>query len=112
MRIYIFYIFLFPEFDMSSFLLAFRNQDSAQGITRGTLKALAEKLGVSETQAIHLALARLAATELPAYEADNEPVTDDVLQAIGKMVPQGQMTVSSSLFGLLGGEDVEDTQGR
>jgi hypothetical protein len=52
---------------------------------------------------------------LPAYKADNGPLTNRQLGAIGKLVPQGKMTVTSSLLqhliaeGLASGQPIEVT---
>ena len=48
----------------------YRLADSTTGVTRDTAKRLAERLGVDETQAIHLALHDMAVKLLPQYEAD------------------------------------------
>jgi hypothetical protein len=79
-------------------LFRFRGQDTAFGVTRRTIHALAAQLGMSETQVLHVALARMARDTLPAYEPDNGPLTDRQLAAIGKMVPQGKMKVTASLL--------------
>ncbi len=77
----------------------YRTTDSATGITRETAKRLADKLGVDETQAIHMALHDLAIKLLPQYEADNGPLTATQLRQIKKRVPQGiKRSVRSSLF--------------
>ncbi len=69
-------------------LLRYREKDSALGVSRETAISLAETLGVSETQVIHVALAQLARQTLPRYEVDNGPLTEDQYRAIGKQVPQ------------------------
>ena len=48
----------------------YRTVDSASGVTRKTVKRLAEYLGVDESQAIHQALHELATKVLPQYEED------------------------------------------
>ena len=81
--------------------LAFRYRpaDSATGVTRDTAKRLAERLGVDETQAIHLALRDMAVKLLPQYEADDGPLTVDQMRQIKKRAPQGtKKSVRSSLF--------------
>jgi hypothetical protein len=79
----------------------YRPTDTATGITRGTAKRLAQVLGVDETQAIHLALQRMATQLLPQYAADDGALTPAQLQQIRKRVPQGQaQQVRSSLFGV------------
>lgn len=77
----------------------YRATDSASGVTRNTVKRLAEQLGVDETQAIHLALRELAVKMLPQYEADDGPLTPNQIRQIKKSVPQGsKRSVRSSLF--------------
>ena len=77
----------------------YRATDSATGVTRETAKRLAERLGVDETQAIHLALHDLAIRTLPQYEPDDGPLTAVQLRQIRKRVPQGvKRSVRSSLF--------------
>ncbi len=51
----------------------YRTVDSPSGVTRKTAKRLAERLGVDETQAIHLALHELAAKVLPQYDPKPRP---------------------------------------
>jgi hypothetical protein len=70
----------------SGILLRYRDKDSALGVSRETASRLAETLGVSETQVIHVALAQLARQTLPRYEIDNGPLTDDQYQVIEKQV--------------------------
>ncbi len=80
-------------------LLRLRPKDSAHGISGATLARLAARLGLPETQVIHEALKRLAAEVLPAYKADEGPVSDAMLGALKKKVPQGQYkSVASRLF--------------
>ena len=77
----------------------YRPADSTTGVTRDTAKRLAERLGVDETQAIHLALHDLAVKLLPQYEADEGPLTSAQLQQIKQRVPQGKKkSLRSSLF--------------
>jgi hypothetical protein len=77
----------------------YRAADSATGVTRDTAKRLAERLGVDETQAIHLALHDMAVKLLPQYEADERPLTAAQMLQIRKRVPQGKKrSVRSSLF--------------
>ena len=79
-------------------LLRYRDRDSAYGVTRRTTARLAETLGLSETQVVHVALANLARQTLPRYEVDNGPLTQEQLAAIGKLVPQGRLKTSKRLF--------------
>jgi hypothetical protein len=60
-------------------LLKFRGKDSAFGVRRETLKALAEELHVTETMAVHLAISRFAREVLPAYDADEGPLASEYL---------------------------------
>ena len=76
-------------------LLRYREKDSALGVSRETATKLAESLGVSETQVIHVALAQLARQTLPRYEVDNGPLTNAQYNAIGKQVPQEGFTSTS-----------------
>ena len=52
----------------------------------------------SRTEVIHLALAKLAKTTLPRYEADDGPVADTVLAEIRRRVPQRKLKNAKSLF--------------
>ena len=77
----------------------YRPADSTTGVTRNTAKRLAERLGVDETQVIHLALHEMAVKLLPQYEADDAPLTATQMRQIRKRVPQGKkQSVRSSLF--------------
>jgi len=79
-------------------LLRYRDKDSVFGVSRATATKLAENLGLSETQVIHLAIANLARQTLPRYEADNGPLTAEQLAAIDKRVPQGRFKPAKRLF--------------
>lgn len=79
-------------------LFRYRGNDTIAGVSRKTASRLAKTLGLSETQAIHLALARLAQETLPRYEADNAPLTVKQLQAIKRLEPQGRLVTSETLF--------------
>jgi hypothetical protein len=77
----------------------YRPTDSATGVTRDTAKRLADRLGVDETQAIHLALHAMAVKLLPQYEADDGGLTAAQLRQIKRRAPQGKKnSVRSSLF--------------
>lgn len=77
----------------------YRAMDSATGVSRETAKRLAQRLGVDETQTIHLALREMAGKFLPQYEADDGPLTAGQIREIKKRVPQGtKRSVRSSLF--------------
>lgn len=77
----------------------YRPLDSTTGVTRNTAKRLAERLGVDETQVIHLALHNMAVKLLPQYEADDGALTAAQMRQIKKRAPQGKKrSVRSSLF--------------
>ena len=79
-------------------LLRYRPEDTAFGVSRSTTAKLAKTLGLSETQVIHVALAKFARETLPRYEMDDGPLTKAQEKTIKKMVPQGRMKVQKSLF--------------
>lgn len=85
-----------------SLLLKFRPTDSVLGVTRKTVKAMATRLGVPETQVVHLALAKLAEDTLPSYEADDGPLTARHFAAVkadaSKHLPKGKVLAEASLF--------------
>ena len=84
---------------MNQIAFRYRATDSATGVTRKTAKRLAERLGVNETQAIHLALHELAVKMLPQYEPDNGRLTAGQVRQIRKHAPKGAgKSVRSSLF--------------
>ncbi len=67
---------MMPEKNISPQIpFRYRNFDSPTGVTRETAKRLAERLGVDETQVIHLALHELAVKILPQYEQDDGPLS-------------------------------------
>ena len=79
-------------------LLRYRDKDSAFGVTRETTTRIAQTLGLSETQVVHVALANLARQTLPRYEADNGPLTPEQMDEIRRTQPPGRMKVKQSLF--------------
>ncbi|MGB5082043.1 MAG: hypothetical protein WBO23_15005 [Burkholderiales bacterium] len=83
----------------SGILLRYREKDTAYGVTRKTTTRLAQTLGLSETQVVHVALANLARQTLPRYEPDDGPLTDEQMAAIRKLVPQrGFVSYKKRLF--------------
>lgn len=82
----------------SGILLRYRDKDTAYGVTRKTTTRLAQTLGLSETQVIHVALANLARQTLPRYEANNGPLSQQQMDEIRRMQPPGRMKVTKSLF--------------
>jgi len=86
--------------ETSTLLLNFREHDSEFGVTRSTLRALAQKLQVSEVEVIHLALARLLQDRLPAYAADDGPLSERELAALRATValPLAKVISRKTLF--------------
>ena len=88
--------------DASSLLLKFRSRDTQFGVTRETVKAMAEQFDLSETEVVHMALARLAKEELPAYDADEGPLSVRQLRAIRKIadaaLTKGRVVTKQSLL--------------
>lgn len=86
--------------DTSTLLLEFREHDSEFGLTRSTLRALAQKLQVSEVEVIHLALSRLLQDRFPAYPPDDRPLSEKELTALRATValPQARVISRKTLF--------------
>jgi len=82
----------------SGILLRYRDKDSAYGVSRATAVKLADTLGVSETQVIHVALAQLAKQTLPRYQIDNGPLTEEQMDEIRRLQPAGRMKTRERLF--------------
>jgi len=86
----------------SSLLLKFRTRDTRFGVTRKTVKAMAARFDLSETEVVHMALSRMAQEELPAYEADDGPLSSTDMQALrktaGAALPTGKVIHKQSLF--------------
>ena len=85
-----------------SLLLKFRSKNTRFGVTRETVKALASALDTTETQVVHMALSKLAEEMLPAYEADDGPLTAGELASVRKRakasMPKGKVLAKQSLF--------------
>ena len=85
-----------------SLLLKFRSKDTRFGVTRATVKALASELDTTETQVVHMALSKLADEILPAYAADDGPLTPSQLASVQRQanaqLPQGDVLDKQSLF--------------
>ena len=86
----------------SSLLLKFRTRDTQFGVTRQTVKAMAARFDLSETEIVHMALSRMAKEELPAYEADDGPLSAPDFKTLGKIagaaLPKGRVVKKQSLF--------------
>ena len=83
-------------------LMKFRSKDTQFGVTRGTVKAMAKELDVSETQVIHLALSKFATDVLPSYAPDDGPLTAKQIKALrkdaAKHLPTGKTLSTDALF--------------
>ena len=86
---------------LRNLLLKFKAKDSPYGVTRETLKLLAEEMDVSETMVVHLAISRFAKEVLPAYEMDDGPLKktdiDFVREKAKQMMPKGKVLATRSL---------------
>ena len=86
----------------SSLLLKFRRKNTQFGVTRDTVKKIAQMYDLSETEVVHMALSRMASEELPAYEADDGPLTARELRAAQKVatpgLPTGKVRRKQTLF--------------
>ena len=83
-------------------LVKFRSKDTQFGVTRATVKAIAKELDINETQAIHMALSKFASDILPAYEADDGPLTVKQIKLLrehsAKKLPKGKVLSRKDLF--------------
>jgi hypothetical protein len=97
-----------------SLLLRLRDRNTPNGVTRKTLARLARTLGVSETDAIHKALAESARTNLPQYEPDDGPLTGRQEQRIDELTRRTRETYreTESLFGEPGARDEKNDRKR
>lgn len=92
-----------------SVLFRFRERDSREGITRERLRQLALALDLTETAAMHRALAAYASEYLPQYPQDDGPLTVAQHNRIADAVRRrhGEPSVTESLF-----EDVKPRTGQ
>jgi hypothetical protein len=86
----------------SGLLLKFRRKDTQFGVTRDTVKKMAAMYDLSETEVVHMALSRMAKEDLPAYEADDGPLTGRELKSVRKVaaasLPTGKVLRKQTLF--------------
>ena len=84
----------------AALLMRFQPVDTPSKISRATLASLAKHLGFKrESEVLHYALSKLASEVLPAYEADDGPLTAKQMAAIRKAAgPASGGKVVSSLF--------------
>lgn len=87
---------------MGNLLLKFKTKDSPYGVTRETLKALADEMDVSETMVVHLAISRFAKEIFPNYQADDGQLKagdlDRIRKAAEPMLPKGKAIATRSLL--------------
>ncbi|WP_374664274.1 hypothetical protein [Ramlibacter sp.] len=83
-------------------LLQFPARDTQHGVTRKTVKAMAKRFDLSETEIVHIALARLAEEGLPAYAPDHGPLTARQVRRVQKVaaaaMPKGKVQGKQSLL--------------
>lgn len=79
-------------------ILRYRERDTPYAVSRKTTSRLADTLGMTETQVIHLALAQLAARYLPQYAPDEGALKPATFGQIRKRARQGRMSVREKLF--------------
>lgn len=82
----------------TSLLLKFKETDTFNTVTRGTVRAMAKRLGFNETQVIQYALAQLRSQVLPAYAPDDGPVPEAMLKHIRQTIDQTQYQPTRSLL--------------
>jgi hypothetical protein len=82
----------------SKLLLQFREKETMFGVTRKTVRKMADQLGLSDTETALLALARLRDSLLPAYELDEGPLSEKQMNAIRKLEPQTGYKPTRSLI--------------
>ncbi|MBT2304027.1 hypothetical protein J7E70_26670 [Variovorax paradoxus] len=86
----------------SGLLLKFRARNTQFGVTRETVKAMAERFDLSETEVVHMALSRMAKDELPTYQADDGPLSAGDIKALNRIanaaLPKGKVVKKQSLF--------------
>lgn len=85
-----------------SILLKFPKKDSAQGISRNTLRILAKKLRISEANVVHLALAKFASSVLRRYDPDDQPLSETDLEYVRNLArsntPTGKLLSKKTLL--------------
>ena len=79
-------------------LVTVRPKDTRFGVTRKTVRKMSDTLGLTDTDTMMLALAKLRDSLLPAYERDDGPLTERQMQALRKVEPQDGYRPTRSLF--------------
>lgn len=85
-------------------LIRFKEGNSMMGANRDTLKQCAERLGVSETAAVHIAINRLYMELYPERIAEAMPTDEQIAEANARNAPSAKDPVvhSASLADMLG----------
>ena len=66
----------------SQILLAFKQQDTPTGVTRETVKQMAEATGLNETALMYMGRAKRAQDAVPEYGRDDGPLTSGQTKAL------------------------------
>jgi len=69
-----------------SLLVRFRERDSREGVTRATMKKIADALDLSETETVHRALVEYAKRFVPRYAMDEGPLSRERHARIAEVV--------------------------
>ena len=78
--------------------LQFKQGETLNTVSRGTLKKLASHLGFNETQTVQYALARLREEVIPAYAPDAPDLSAQALQFVRESVSQDDYVPTRSLL--------------
>jgi hypothetical protein len=77
----------------------YRSEDTPNGVTRKTVKLMAQRLGIPETQTIHRALYEMYTKIIPQYEQDDGALTDEQIHKIRAYSPNKKnLKLKASLF--------------
>lgn len=87
-----------PKAPSTKLLVQFRPKDTRFGVSRKTVQRMSSELGLTDTETMMLALARLRDSLLPAYERDDGPLTERQMRAVRKLEPQAGYKPTRSLF--------------
>lgn len=86
-----------PKRSSDRILFFYRSKDTSLGVTRASVLAMAETLGMNETELIHLALVKLSTQVDSMYPIDDGPITKGQsvrIQAFAdQFIPQGSEPV-------------------
>lgn len=82
----------------TALLLKFKDTDTANSVTRATVRRMSATLGFNETQLVQYALARLRAEVLPAYEADEGALSASTMKHLKKLADQSGYVPTRALL--------------